>query len=152
MNKSLVLVLILFLSSCGSGKSEYISSVSNINSLINEYWKEEGEVSREMINVALDDFSMISDYRTEHQSEILGLEKKSSKVITEIDKLRSLKYKNDNIDKLFQDTRHDIMESLYNIKFEINRSLFSDRAYAITENQLKYMQQYDIEFRSLVNQ
>jgi len=42
------------------------------------------------------------------------------------------------------------MESLYNTKYEINRSSYAEREYTITTNQLKYMQQYDIEFRSLV--
>ena len=42
------------------------------------------------------------------------------------------------------------MESLYNTKYEINRSSYTEREYTITTNQLKYMQQYDIEFRSLV--
>ena len=58
--------------------------------------------------------------------------------------------KSEKLNKLFQDTRQNIMESLYNTKYEINRSSYTEREYTITTNQLKYMQQYDIEFRSLV--
>ena len=103
-----------------------------------------------MTNIALEDFSKIDSYRNNNQSKILKLEKKASTVVSEIDKLLSAKYKSEKLNKLFQDTRQDIMESLYNTKYEINRSSYAEREYTITTNQLKYMQQYDIEFRSLV--
>lgn len=145
-----LVMIILSCLACSDGKSEYIQSVSHVNSLINEYRKEYNQISTEMTNIALEDFSKIDSYRNNNQSKILKLEKKASTVVSEIDKLLSAKYKSVKLNKLFQDTRQDIMESLYNTKYEINRSSYAEREYTITTNQLKYMQQYDIEFRSLV--
>lgn len=151
MKQTLLMMFILCCTACSNGKNEYIQSVSHINSMLNEYWIEEGKISDDMANIAQNDFSEIKSYRASNQNKILTLEKKASVIISEIDKLQSAKYKSDNIDKLFQETRHNIMESLYNMKYEINSSLYVDRAYTVTTNNLKYIQQYNIEFRSLVN-
>lgn len=151
MKKIFFLMLIFCCFSCDNGKNEYIQSANNINKMLLNYFKEYGGISEDMANIAINDFTGISSYRAENQSEILELEKKASVVITEIDKLSASKYKCEKIDKLFQDMRHDIMESLYNVKYESGNYLFSDRAYTISTNQLRYMQQYDIELRSLVN-
>lgn len=151
MKKILFLIMAIFCClACSDGKSEYMQSASHVNSSIIEYRSKYNLMSNEITNLALDDFSEIGSYRNKNQSKILELEKKASTVVSEIDKILSTKYKSEKLNKLFQEARHDIMESIYNIKYEVNRSLYVDREYTITTNQLKYMQQYDIEFRSLI--
>lgn len=88
-----LVMIILSCLACSDGKSEYIQSVSHVNSLINEYRKEYNQISTEITNIALEDFSKIDSYRNNNQSKILKLEKKASTVVSEIDKLLSAKYK-----------------------------------------------------------
>lgn len=151
MKKILFLIMAIFCClACSDGKSEYMQSAPNVNSLINEYQIEYNEITQEIADITLNDFSEISSYRNNNQSRILKLEKKASTVVSAIDKILSAKYKSEKLNNLFKEKRHDIQESLYNIKYEVNRSLYVDREYVITTNQLKYMQQYDLEFRSLI--
>lgn len=119
MKKIFFLTMAIFCClACSDGKSEYMQSASHVNSSIIEYRSKYNLMSNEITNLALDDFSEIGSYRNKNQSKILELEKKASTVVSEIDKILSTKYKSEKLNKLFHEARHDIMESLYNIKYE----------------------------------
>ncbi len=93
----------------------------------------------------------MDSYRKKHQSRLLELEKKVSITISQIDKIVSMKYKSDNMNKLFQNIKHDINDGLYLTKYERNSTIYSVKSYEIASNQFKYFQQYNFEFRSLIN-
>ena len=57
-----LVMIILSCLACSDGKSEYIQSVSHVNSLINEYRKEYNQISSDKTNLALDVFSNIDSY------------------------------------------------------------------------------------------
>ncbi len=155
MKRAIFLMFSIFsLIACNNGKDkgEYIQSVTYINSLLNEYAKDYGEISIEIANIAMDDFTRIKTYRLRNQSKILKLENKATNIISEIDKLHNtMGYKSKNMDKIFESMRHILMEGLYNTKYEISESIYVDRESTIAQEQLKYMQQYNINLRSILN-
>lgn len=132
-------------------KKEYIDSVTYTKSLVDDYNKEYNLFSTDMIESIMNDFSKVDSYRKQHQSRLLQLENKASIAISQIDKLVSMKYKSDNMNKLFQGIRHDINDGLYLTKYERNSTIYSVKSYEIASNQLKYFKQYNFEFRSLIN-
>ena len=93
----------------------------------------------------------MNSYRKKDHSRLLELEKKSSISSRQIDKIVSVKYKSDNMNKLFQNIRHDINDGLYLTKYERNSTIYSVKSYEIASNQLKYFEQYNFEFRRLIN-
>ncbi len=132
-------------------KKEYIDSVTYTKSLVDDYNKEYNLFSTDMIESIMNDFSKVDSYRKQHQSRLLQLENKASIAISQIDKLVSMKYKSYNMNKLFQGIRHDINDGLYLTKYERNSTLYSVKSYEIASNQLKYFEQYNFEFRRLIN-
>lgn len=151
MKKILFLFVMICCIACNNGKSEYIQSANNVNSLIEDYCKAHGEVSTDIATIALEDFAEVESYRMQNQSKLLELEKKAANVIAAIDKLRATNNKCEKIDKLFDGMRHTIMESIYNARYEVNESLFVDREHTVAQETMKYIQQYGIELRSAVN-
>ena len=131
-------------------KKEYIDSVTYTKSLVDDYNKEYNLFSTDMIESIMNDFSKVDSYRKQHQSRLLQLENKASIAISQINKLVSMKYKSDNMNKLFQGIRHDINDGLYLTKYERNSTLYSVKSYEIASNQLKYFEQYNFEFRRLI--
>ena len=146
-----VTTFFIFAVSCSDNKKEYIDAVTYTKSLVDDYNKEYNDFNNDMIESIIDDFTKVDNYRKKNQSKLLELEKKASIAISQIDKLVSLKYKSDNMNKLFQGIRHDINDGLYLTKYERNSTLYSVRSYEIASNQLKYFQQYNLEFKSLIN-
>lgn len=154
MKRAIFLMFSIFsLIACNNskGKGEYIQSVIHINSLLDEYAKDYGEISTEITNIAMDDFTEIGVYRLKKQSKILKLKNKATNIISEIDKLHATKYKNENMDKLFESMRHTLMDGLYNTRYETNKSIYLEKESIVLQEQLKYMQQYDINFKSILN-
>lgn len=151
MKKILFLLSVFCYIACSNGKNEYIQSANIVNSLIDDYCRAHGEISTDILTIALDDFAQVRTYRKQNQSKLLRLEKKASNVIAEIDKLHATKNKCEKIDQLFEGMRHTIMESLYNARYESNQFLFTDREGTVMQETMKYMQQYGIELRSATN-
>lgn len=87
----------------------------------------------------------MSTYRDLNETKINNLEKEAVLAVTQIDKFDKLENKPENINSLFQSIRRSIMDGIYIVKYG------NDLSSIPIESFLRYMQQYDIELRSLIN-
>ena len=136
---ALFIIFSLFLFGCKS-KPNFINEANSTNESITNFIKSYNSLVTSLISS-----ENMSTYRDLNETKINNLEKEAVLAVTQIDKFDKLENKPENINSLFQSIRRSIMDGIYIVKYG------NDLSSIPIESFLRYMQQYDIELRSLIN-
>ena len=135
------LTICVFLFFGCKSKPNFVNEANSTNKSITSFIKSYNSLITSLISS-----ENIYDYRKLNKTKINDFEKEATLAVAQIDKFDKLENKPENVNKLFQTIRRCIMDGVHTVKYG------SDLTSLPLEPFLKYMQQYDIELRSLINQ
>ena len=141
MKHIVFLTICVFLFFGCKSKPNFVNEANSTNKSITSFIKSYNSLTTSLISSG-----NISDYRELNETKINNLEKEATLAVVQIDKFDKLENKPESMNRVFQTIRRSIMDGIYTVKYG------NDLSSIPLEPFLKYMQQYDIELRSLINQ